>query len=201
MKEETEMKNENIVVKIEEKVKRLDVIRRSRINASERLDGYHQKWEKIMFCFNIEAVLMIIIMLLIGETEAIGGITQSQLVLYSSIFSIYVILLQYFVSSSNYRERALKLHYNQLDIQKCRYELEALTEENTKNEYNKIIDRYQVILHTSENHRDSDYCKADKNPKWLKRHDFSIDHIVLFINYIILSVTTGLTMYLLTHFI
>lgn len=44
-------RNENIVVKIAEKVKRLDVIRRSRINASECLDGYHKKWEKIMFCF------------------------------------------------------------------------------------------------------------------------------------------------------
>lgn len=43
--------------------------------------------------------------------------------------------------------------------------LEALTEENVKNEYNKIIDRYQVILQASENHWDSDYCKADKNPK------------------------------------
>src|SRR5699024_12700516 len=76
--------------------KRIRRTRKNRINLSERLKKYDRKWKNIIFLLNIEAVILIIIV--------ISKFSYSRPVeVFAGAFSAYVILLQYFINEQKYR--------------------------------------------------------------------------------------------------
>ncbi|WP_425532731.1 SLATT domain-containing protein [Streptococcus uberis] len=77
-------------------------------------------------------------------------------------------LIQYFCSTLNYNERALKYHYHQLELENFILQLKnLLLWEKTENEpktnnvkfkrYKIILEKYQISLQGYENHSDLDY--------------------------------------------
>ncbi|NGY89308.1 SLATT domain-containing protein [Bacillus megaterium] len=128
---------------------------------STRLKGYGDKWKLVFFMLNIEAVVFVILSL---GGETVGKVFAGDMfTLISGVFSIYVILIQYYINELNYNERALKVHYHQLDIEDRILRLKGLlVESNTLDKsidkeyyirtYNAIMHEYQTILKNNENH-------------------------------------------------
>lgn len=179
---------------------------------STRLKNYSSNWKLVFFGLNIEAVTFIILSLGGEKVSAkFDGTLFSVLV---GVFSIYVILLQYYINELNYNERALKIHYHQLDIEDLIIRLKELivcrnSKENKKNEF-KMIEDYMVILHeyqtilkNNENHDPVDHLKSIKESLGVKDShqvsDFTIDNIILNINiHLLWIVPVIFTMLLLT---
>lgn len=163
-------KYENITVltEIEKKINTLNKTRNNRIEMSKRFKKYSDKWKMIFFFLNIEAVIFVLLSLGGKEINSKFGDTSFSLI--SGVFSIYVILLQYYVNELNYNERALKTHYHQLDIEDLILKLKTLimsknaevTNTNDKllvNLFNTIMFEYQLILKNNENHDSVDNYK------------------------------------------
>lgn len=198
---ERKYKDLDIKTELEKKINTLNKTRNTRIKMSLRLKKYSEQWKVVMFLLNIEAVLFILLSL---GGEAINPIFTNKIFsIVSGMFSIYVILIQYYIGELNYNERALKVHYHQLDIEDLVLRLKALiikdnSKENTLkeinliNEYNIIMYEYQTVLKNNENHDPVDYEKntreSMKDKQKLKRvWDLTVDNIVLKSN-IILSI-------------
>ena len=161
----------DIDFEINKKINSLDRTRNNRIEMSKRLKGYDNKWKALFFGLNMEAIFFVL--LSIGAKELIAELNNSEsaFLVFSGLFSIYVILLQYFINGLNYSERALKLHYHQLEIEDCILKLKELfikknTEEaGTENNeliksFNIIMNDYQSILKNNENHDSIDDIKS-----------------------------------------
>lgn len=111
-------------------------------------------WKVVTFILNIEAVIFVILSL--GATE--GSIFDNNCFgVISSIFSIYVILIQYYISEQRYGERALKVHYQQLNKEDLILSLKnllimrnsddiELKERYLINEFNRLINECQTVL-------------------------------------------------------
>jgi hypothetical protein len=185
-------KDIHIKSEIEKKIKTLNKTRMNRIKMSTRLKKYSDKWKLVFFVLNIEAVTFIILSLA-GEEVSIkfAGTLFSVL---SGIFSIYVILIQYYINELNYNERALKVHYHQLDIEDLILRLkELLTKnnsiENKPNEkriiedYGIIMNEYQTILKNNENHDNVDNQRRIQEEKETRTRnvprDFTVDNLIL----------------------
>jgi hypothetical protein len=115
----------------------------------------------------------------------------------SGVFSIYVILIQYFINEFNYNERALRIHYHQLDIEDLILRLKALiirsnTEEEIIDDKEKIrnfeviMHEYQTVLKNNENHDKVDNKINEQEGNTAK--DFTIDNFILKINILIVLV-------------
>ncbi len=186
-------KDLDIGTEIEKKINTLNKTRNTRIKMSLRLKNYSQKWKSIMFTLNIEAVIFVLLSL-IGEdlNPIFKGATFSTV---SGVFAIYVILLQYYINELNYNERALKVHYHQLEIEDLILRLKTvIINKNTKevsfdekkqlDYYNTVMYEYQMLLKNNENHEPVDYenniydSLAD-NEKIKNIKDFTVDNILL----------------------
>lgn len=180
---------------IEKKINTLNKTRNIRINMSLRLKKYSEQWKAVMFLLNIEAVIFILLSL---GSQTLNQILSNNLFsIVSGVFSIYVILIQYYIGELNYNERALKVHYHQLDIEDLILRLKDLKiKENTMEEsnliyeFNRIMNEYQTVLKNNENHDPVDYKtyirETSKDKENLKRvRDFTVDNIVLKFNLIL----------------
>lgn len=168
---------------IKKKLKGWDRTRHNRIEASERLKGYSQKWSIVTFIFNVEAVICVILTLKFPLKNQID-------VVVSGIFSIYVILLQYFLATLNYEARSLKFHYEQIGIENLRMELKQILYKNNDNndkskkeQYYSIVKRYEENLIGYENHSRIDDKRSSNKDLYIR--DFSIENMLIYINFII----------------
>lgn len=112
----------------------------------------------------------------------------------SSTFSIYTIIIQYFLANLNYNERALRFEYQQLGIENFILELKSiLIERRTQKRftsmgpksrqdlpkeildvdifrYQSIMQRYQELMAGYENHAAVDYnIGNDKQDRFISR--------------------------------
>ncbi|WP_068614499.1 SLATT domain-containing protein [Paenibacillus tuaregi] len=158
---EKEYKNITIYSEVEKKINTLNKTRNNRIAMSKRLKGYAEKWNFMFLFLNIEAVIFVLLSL--GGKEVNGVFESKSYSVFAGIFSIYVILLQYFIAGINFNERALKMHYHQLDIEDLILKLkELIIKRNSSNnnsdeiqvlsDFKIIMDEYQVLLKNNENH-------------------------------------------------
>ncbi|MEH7115753.1 SLATT domain-containing protein, partial [Neobacillus niacini] len=169
---------------------------------SLRFKNYSDKWKLIFFFLNFEAVIFVAISL--AGDSILNENNLSIFSVVSGIFSIYVILIQYYINELNYNERALKVHYHQLDIEDLIIKMknllmhinikDAKTHEDGKKmieEFNVIMYEYQTILKNNENHDPIDNKRrllgeiSDNNQLHKKILDYSMDNIILHINIIL----------------
>ncbi|MED3832367.1 SLATT domain-containing protein [Peribacillus frigoritolerans] len=187
-----EYKNIEILSEIEHKINTFNTIRNTRIKMSQRLKSYSDRWKLVFFVLNIEAVIFILLSL--GGKEISPLFTNTIFSVISGLFSIYVILIQYYINELNYNERALKVHYHQLDIEDLILRLKnllvknnsqenKLDEKNLIGEFNTIMFEYQTILKNNENHDPIDFVRSKKSKEEEKAvKDFTIDNIILNVN-------------------
>ncbi|MCK2158700.1 SLATT domain-containing protein [Exiguobacterium sp. 17-1] len=198
----------NILTEIEKKINTLNKTRNTRIRMSLRLKDYSEKWKLILFILNIEAVIFVLLSL--GGEGINPMFKEAVFSIIAGIFSIYVILIQYYINELNYNERALKVHYHQLDIEDLILRLKSLiikknSEENRLkekeyiDEFNIIMFEYQVVIKNNENHHPIDYEKSmikkesDEDSKQKKIKDFTVDNIVLNFNIVLIILIPLLT--------
>ncbi|SCW88071.1 hypothetical protein SAMN04487970_11111 [Paenibacillus tianmuensis] len=193
---EKEYKEINIYTEIEKKINTFNKTRHNRIKMSIRLKDYSQKWKFVFFVLNIEAVIFVLLSL--AGKEINGKFDGTVFSIISGVFSIYVILIQYYINELNYNERALKVHYHQLEIEDLILRLKELlmksnsqdnkpTEETLFLHYSIITREYQTILKNNENHDEVDNKRrlqetTVENKKSIKPFDLTNDNIILFVN-------------------
>ena len=223
MSEILDFKDGDIDYEMNLKCNSIDTVRAARINTSKRLYEYAEKWELIFLAMSIISTGLLVYSLINPENK-------DRLAL-SALFSIYSLLVQNFVAKLNYNERALKLHYHQLELEDFLLELKSiifqksLSDDDKINKYQQIMSRYQISLRGNENHADFDHKSAkkyqkrkygqgdsqsdkeskvtdetiedDKKKCWLKnsylcidkfikRHDFSWNKIIIWFQYILI---------------
>ena len=170
------------------KINSIDIVRTSRINASKRLYGYSEKWDLISLIMNVMSIGFVVVSLLPLDINK-----NNVLLSISAIFSLYTILIQYFLSNLNYNERALKFHYHQIQLENFVLQLKMLLLDNSLEEFKKfteyknIMSRYQISLEGYENHSEIDYKKAKSSREMADSiRDFSWDNIFLYVQFPIL---------------
>lgn len=171
---------------INKKIKSIDTVRDSRIYASKRLENYAKQWNFLFLLLNILAVVFVI--------TSLTDIADKNFLIITSCYTLYVILLQYFISLQNYNERALRFHYHQLELEKSIIDLKIILIKYRKfgkakliQEYKQVIKEYSLNLTNSENHIDSDFIYA-KDKKLTFVEKINLDVFVVIMNYIILIV-------------
>lgn len=155
-----------IYSEIKNKIDQISKTRRIRIEFTDRLTTYDLKWKFIFFGINIEAVTFVLLSLTNTiETIEIWNL-NIPFDLLSGIFTIYVILLQYYINGLNYNERALQVHYHQLELEDLKSQLNLLllkmknkdtSEKEIIEKYEQIVNQYQLALKNNENHRKIDF--------------------------------------------
>ncbi|AYC28412.1 SLATT domain-containing protein [Paenisporosarcina cavernae] len=180
------------------KINSFNKTRNNRIEMSKRLNNYSDKWKFIFFFLNLEAVFFILLSLGGESLNIFFG--QSNFALISGGFSIYVILLQYYISELNYRERALKSHSHQLEIEDQILKLKSILIDLKCNKENKnyeerksyfltIMENYQLILKNNENHESIDNIKRlSRDNEKIKVLDYTTDNILLSFNKIFIFI-------------
>lgn len=191
---EKDYKQIDIQDEVNKKINSINRTRNNRINASERLYAYTENWDFIFFVMNIEAIVFLVFALTHQENEY--GL------ILSGIFSLYTLILQYYCSNLNYNERALKFHYQQIELEKNILTLKRALkkEENDELEitYKHIMDIYLTNLVGTENHSKLDdniqtynQINSSDNPtkgfkaktiQVIATTDFSTDNVLIFIN-------------------
>ncbi|PFE28565.1 hypothetical protein CN279_04965 [Bacillus anthracis] len=175
-----------ILSEIEKKINTLNKTRNNRIEMSIRLKGYSDKWKLIFFFLNIEAVIFVLLSLGGKEIHPLFG--KSIFSLMSGVFSIYVILVQYYINELNYNERALKVHYHQLDLEDLILKLKGLIlnrnikgstndEQALIKSFNIIMFEYQSALKNNENHDPVDNEKSKFNQINIKLQENKIKEL------------------------
>ncbi|WP_155287698.1 SLATT domain-containing protein [Lacticaseibacillus zhaodongensis] len=186
--ETSDDKEQALKLSIEKKLSGWDRTRHNRINASERLKSYDEKWSVLMLFMNSVAVVFLFL------TFAQSKDDESTKII-SACYSAYVLILQYFLGTRDYSARSLKLHYQQLEIESMRSDLKAIMSQtsyafNEKERLvHELIRRYQISLSGSENHTpldDARYIQSKEKGPHSKAKDFSLDNVLIYINVIIL---------------
>ena len=175
----------NIRDEINKKINGYNRTRDNRIHASERLYSYSSKWDTVFFIMNIIAVSLVI-----GSLMNIGSHVE---IFVSSCFSLYTVILQYYYNCLNYKERALKYHYQQLEIEKYILELKELlrldkTNSELEERYKVIWNRYISTLSATENHSkfDDETVIFNKEGSGKRPRDFSADNILYYLNIVVI---------------
>lgn len=180
-------KDRDIEEEIKKKIEGLNRTRSNRINSSERLYSYSSRWEFVFFLMNVAAVIFLVISLLNIETKY--GLVIS------SCFSLYTVILQYYYNALNYNERALKFHYQQLEIEGYIFKLKSLLrkrsdEQYLESQFDAIVEKYLTNLEGTNNHsflddelRKKQEEKAESGLTKIK--DFSVDNVLFYFNSII----------------
>lgn len=158
---------------IQDEIRKLKIVRRARILASERLGGYANKWDMYLLWMAILSSTLLVISLLVKDEGLIRKVV-------SGCFSFYTVIIQYYVSTLNYRERALKFHYHHIEINKLKESLLGLLIQDydfkNKNEkFKVIVEKYDLLLQQQENHSEYDYRRAKY--KEVQQRDFSMENI------------------------
>lgn len=193
---DNEYKDINIQSEIEKKIRTFNKVRISRINMSLRFKEYSEKWKFLIFALNTEAVVLVLLSLGGHELNQVFRGTLFNVI--SGVFAIYVILIQYYVNELNYNERALKVHYHQLDIEDLILRLKGLlvkvnSKQNSLNErdlidrFDTIMYEYQAIIKNNENHDPVDFERGELNILQSKEKikivkDRTVDNVVFYIN-------------------
>ncbi len=183
------MEQRSIGFEVNKKFKAIDIVRTARIKTSERLYKYSKQWEFILFVMSLVSSFLLLFSLIYPE----NGLRT----LISSAFSTYSLLLQNFVSKMNYNERALKIHYHQLELESFVQELRLLLlkkeDEDIRSDYATILDKYRISLAGIENHSELDYklskIKHSENNQPLpikKPWDWSLDNILYWSQYVMI---------------
>lgn len=173
---------------VEKKIYSIDSVRQMRIIKSQRLYEYAAKWKTLFFWMNLEAVVFLIVSL-VPDIVSENNIA----LIISGIFSVYTILLQYYIDSLNFNERALRLHYHQLQLEQFILELKELifkwqdTKEISISKYLNIMRKYQLELGGYENHDEIDRLKSKGYPQ-KKRDRFMICQIILMFGFLIVYI-------------
>ena len=185
-------KERDIREEINKKIEGFNRTRDNRIHASERLYSYSNKWDFIFFVMNILAVVFLIFSLM--NVESHKGL------FISSCFSLYAVILQYYYNTLNYKERALRFHYQQLEIEKYILELKKLLrvvqdDSELEKQYDIIWNKYLITLLGTENHSRFDdeevlYDREKSIKKLKKPRDFSLDNFLFYINFILIMPVT-----------
>lgn len=151
----------NIREEINKKINTIDKTRTNRIFASERLYNYSKKWEVVFFLMNVLAIIFLISSTLVSNPSKL-------MTFVSGGFSLYTIVTQYYYNNLNYRERGLKFHYLELDLERLIIQLKALLRNSNmedldlEREYNCIMNNYISSLKGYENHEDIDNDKREE---------------------------------------
>lgn len=177
--------NLNIKEEINKKIYSIDKVRNARIKASKRLENYAKQWNFLFFLLNVLAVIFVLSALVLISNNAFSFI--------ASCYSLYVILLQYYISIQNYKERALRFHYHQLQLEDAIIQLKILIFNYYDYSDNKVIEKYKEIMNQHhlklaniENHSDKDFLLGnEKNNKQYKK-EVNIDNFILLMNYFVL---------------
>lgn len=145
--------------KIEKLMYSIEVTRRARIYKCERLYDYADNWEFIILMMNVISSFLLIFALIRDETGY-------QLTI-SACYSIYTMLMQFYYSTLNYRERGLRLHYHQLELERFVKRLEDLLiieqqlgESEKIKEFKNVRNLYFSALQEAENHSTEDFEQA-----------------------------------------
>lgn len=172
-----ENKYKSVESLIEDAIDDLKRTRTNRISKSERFKSYNSKWNTLFFITNIGTIIAILV--------TYTNIEASELSIFiTNSFSIYLILLQYFLSTLDYSARALKLHYEQLEINELRMQLKLLlvSERSDKaTEFRHLFEKYSISLKNNENH---DAYDDNRN----KKRDMTSDKIFLNLNFIFIII-------------
>lgn len=180
------------------KITSIDITRTNRILASERLYRLSRKWEIVFFCMNILAILFLMSSILFFSASKV-------MTLITGLFSLYTIITQYYYNNLNYRERGLKYHYLELDLEQQIIELKTLlrkklTDSELEREYESIMKNYLYSLKGYENHEEIDNqnrkkleegsgsekgCDKDKNCSKYKKDTLS-DSVFYYGNIVII---------------
>lgn len=212
-----EYKDINVLSEINKKINTLNRTRNNRLEMSKRLKGYSDRWKFVFFFLNIEAVIFVL--LSIAGKEINPNFPSDSFSLIAGVFSIYVILLQYYINEMNYNERALKAHYHQLDIEDLILALKKIImENNNKNlmlegnlidRFDNVMSDYQSILKNNENHDLVDdkrnnqttvLKETDNKKKEEKRvKDFTTDNILLYLNKLVVFIPIAVILYFLSE--
>lgn len=148
----------NIREEINKKINTIDKTRTNRIFASERLYNYSKKWEVVFFSMNLLAIIFLISSTLVPSSSRL-------MIFVSGCFSLYTIITQYYYNNLNYRERGLKFHYLELDLERLIIQLKTIlrdthmTDLDLEREYSYIMNNYISSLKGYENHEDIDNGK------------------------------------------
>ena len=127
MSEILDFKDRDIDYEINLKCNSIDTVRAARINTSKRLYEYAEKWELIFLAMSIISTGLLVYSLINHENK-------DRL----ALFSIYSLLVQNFVAKLNYNERALKLHYHQLELEDFLLELKSIIFQKSLSDDDKI---------------------------------------------------------------
>lgn len=177
------MKEQSLKEAITEKIDDMGRLRYNRINASERLKKYQDTWDLMFFFMNTLAVILLVL--------SNGNYHFPQLYKeLSTFYTLYTLMLQYYINSKNYSERSLRFHYQELEVEKFIIELKSLrkycseSEEDDK-KFSCIIKKYIIEIKNTENHSsiDDDRTKFRKSELAVtKLRDYSADKILIWVN-------------------
>lgn len=199
-------KNYDINLKDEvlKKIKSINKVRNARISASERMRHYSKNWGRIFLIFNLIAILFVITAI----AKIISKEFEDQFSVVTSIFSLYVIIIQYYINGKNYGERSLRLHYHQLELEKNILDLKALIfklksegRDNDNfledvNKYKMIMKDYQNNLLNIENHTDMDFKKGNMELNCWENLKFKMN-LGIISNYLFCLILVGFYIYVL----
>lgn len=115
-------KYDKLYMHIQKKLGKITEIRKLRLNSFIKNKNMNEKWEVILLVYNIIAVILVIFSL----SNMFSNIAIKNLGIISSIFSIYVILIQNYVSKKDFNGRKDKFYSNQLSIKTCIEDLRSL---------------------------------------------------------------------------
>lgn len=192
----------------------IDMTRRNRMNMSERLTRYSRRWKLVFFAINMEAVIFILLSLT-GTIENVEiGAFSIPFSWLAGIFTIYVILLQYYINGLNYNERAFRAHYHQLELRDLGLHLNMLlikretagihmTDKDLIDKNEEIVEKYQLTLKNNESHREIDNKKrircerrraylngtSKKRASLFPPLDFTLDNMLIITNAILAVIT------------
>lgn len=190
---------EDLTIKDEivKKIRSIDKVRTARIISSGRLKKLSSRWNTLFFFLNFFAIILVISSLVVDANKTF--------VMLTSCYTLYVILLQYYISVKNYDERSLRFHYHQLELENNILELKNLVyvmnkkdindlydENRLINDYNLIMAKYQLNLSNIENHISSDF-KKDLSFK----DQLTLDNVFIILNILMLIVSFVFYLYTL----
>lgn len=164
--------NQKLAEQIADEIRKFKIVRKARILASERLGGYANKWDLYLLLMAILSSALLVVSLTLKDEGTARKVV-------SGCFSMYTVIIQYYVSTLNYRERALKFHYHHIEINKLKQELVSLNSLKASNRWRTfkvIMDKYDMLLQQQENHSELDYYGAKGMDSKFTR-DFSLDNI------------------------
>lgn len=146
--------------------RRVDITRRSRINAAARLRDKHEFYEKLSFFYSL-LVLILSIWYMTG-----AGLIMTKVLL---VASLSLTFFSMFLNIRNYKERAsnVESNYQQLNVllnkmQRLEANLDGLSEIKIK----ELHRDYEKLIVGQENHERIDYIKSTRELS--KQHETEI---------------------------